>query len=60
MVALSAPDGSTLVAWKRDERLGWQMYDPDGRLSGAPGSAESPGHGAAGVVGQDGRFLLFR
>jgi hypothetical protein len=60
MVALSAPDGCTLVAWKRDERLGWQMYDPDGHPSGAPGSAESPGQGAAGVVDQDGRFLLFR
>ena len=43
MVALSAPDGSTLVAWKKDDRLGWQLYDAGGHPTGAPGSAESPG-----------------
>lgn len=60
LLALSAPDGGTLVAWKKDSRLGWQLYDDAGRPSGAPGSVESPGHGAAGVVGKDGRFILFR
>lgn len=60
VLALSAPDGVTLVAWKKDGRLGWQLYDAGGRPAGAPGSAASPGAGAAGVVGRDGRFLLFR
>ena len=60
ILALRAPDGSTLVAWKKDDRLGWQLYDVDGRPAGAPGSAEGPGNGAAGVVGKDGRFILFR
>ena len=37
MLALSAPDGSTLVAWKKDDQTGWQLYDAEGRPSGAPG-----------------------
>jgi hypothetical protein len=60
VLALTAPDGSTLVAWKKDDELGWQLYGADGRPSGEPGAAKSPGHGAAGVVGKDGRFILFR
>jgi hypothetical protein len=60
IIALSAPDGGTLVAWKKDEQLGWQLYDADGRPAGAPGAVKSPGTGAAGVVGKDGRFILFR
>jgi hypothetical protein len=60
ILALRAADGGTLVAWKKDEQLGWQLYDADGRPSGAPGAAKSPGNGAAGVVGKDGRFILFR
>jgi hypothetical protein len=59
MLALTAPDGSTLVAWKKDGRTWWQLYGPDGRPSGPAGSAASPGNGVAGVVGRDGRFILF-
>jgi hypothetical protein len=60
VLALSVSDVSTLVAWKKDNQIGWQLYDSAGRPSGAPGSAESPGNGAAGVVGKDGHFILFR
>ena len=60
MLALSGPDGSTLVAWKKDDQIGWQLYDAEGQPFGAPGSAKSPGNGVAGVVGKDGRFILFR
>jgi hypothetical protein len=60
MLALSAPDGSTVVAWKTADQLGWQLYAADGRPSGQPGTAKSPGNGAAGVVSKDGRFILFR
>jgi hypothetical protein len=60
VLALSAPDGSTLVAWKKDDELGWQLYGADGRPSGEPGAAKSAGHGAAGLVSKDGRFILFR
>jgi len=42
IIALSAPDGSTLVAWKKDEQLGWQLYDAKGRPTGSPGSAPVP------------------
>lgn len=60
LLAVPAPDGRTLVAWKKDDRLGWQLYDAEGRPSGEPGAAKSPGNGAAGVLTRDGRFLLFR
>ena len=48
------------MAWKKDRRTGWQLYDGDGKATGPAGSAESPGNGVAGVVGKDGRFILFR
>ena len=35
MLALSAPDGSTLVAWKKDGQIGWQLYDAEGQPLGA-------------------------
>ena len=60
MLALHAPDGATLVAWKKENTLGWQLYDVEARPSGAPAAAKSPGNGADGVVTKDGRFLLFR
>ncbi len=60
MLALSAPDGSTLVAWTKDNQLGWQLYDAEGQLSGSPGSARSSGNGVAGVVDKEGHFILFR
>ena len=60
VLALSAPDGTTLVAWKNGGRLGWQLYGEGGKPLGRPGSVESPGNGATGVVGKDGRFTLFR
>jgi hypothetical protein len=60
LLAVPAPDGCTLVAWKTDDVLGWQLYDAEGHPSGEPGAAKSPGNGAAGVLTRDGRFLLFR
>lgn len=60
MLALSAPDGSTLVAWTKDHQVGWQLYDAEGQASGPAGSAASSGDGVAGVVNKDGRFIIFR
>jgi len=60
IIALSTTDGSTLVAWKKDEQLGWQLYDVQGRPSGSPGSASSSGNGVAGIADNDGNFVLFR
>ncbi len=60
MLTLSATDGSTLVAWKKDGQLNWQLYDERGRESGSPGSARSAGNGVAGALASDGRFVLFR
>jgi hypothetical protein len=59
MLALSAPDASTLVAWKKDERIGWQLYDASGRAVGSPGFAQSAGGGVAGIVDEDGHYILF-
>jgi len=60
VVALSAPNGESLVAWKHEDELGWQLYDAQGRPEGLPGSVKSPGKGAAGVVDENGRFILFQ
>jgi hypothetical protein len=60
VLVLSGGDGCMLVAWKKNDQLGWQLYDAEGSPSGVPGTAESPGDGAAGVVGKDGGFILFR
>jgi hypothetical protein len=60
VLALSAPNGESLVAWKHEDELGWQLYDTEGRPEGVPGSAKSPGKGAAGVVDKTGRFILFQ
>ncbi len=59
LLAVTASDGVTLVAWKHDDLLGWQTYDATGQPQGTPASANSPGSGAAGVAMSDGRFLLF-
>ena len=59
LLALAAPDGGTLIAWKSKDVLGWQLYDANGQVKGEPGSVESFGSGAAGVVSRDGKFLLF-
>lgn len=59
-IVLDADDGATLVAWKKENRLGWQLYDKSGQPQGPAGSTESPGPGAAGVVDSSGRFVLVR
>jgi len=60
MLALSAHDGTTLVAWKNEARLQWQLYDAKGQALSKPESAESQGSGVAGVVTRDGQFVLIR
>ncbi|HWB10890.1 MAG TPA: hypothetical protein VG826_16800 [Pirellulales bacterium] len=60
LVVLSDDRGNTLVAWKKDGKLAWQLYDKTGGPAGDAGSALSSGNGAAGVVTKDGRFVLFR
>ena len=60
VLTLTATDGRTLVAWKKDGQLGWQLYDDRGRPSGLPGSAKSAGSGVAGVLAKNGDLVLFR
>ncbi|MCI0539930.1 MAG: hypothetical protein L0Z50_32385 [Verrucomicrobiales bacterium] len=60
ILALSAAtDGATVVAWKKDDLLGWQLYDAKGQPQGEPESAKSAGNGAAGVALPTGNFILF-
>jgi hypothetical protein len=60
MLALKAPKGSTLIAWRQDDSVKWQLYDAKGQPSGSVGSAKSAGTGVAGVVDKSGHFILFR
>lgn len=60
MFTLNDSTGNTLVAWKKDDQLGWQLYDKQARPVGRPGSIKSEGAGAAGVVNEAGDFILFR
>lgn len=60
MLTLNGAAGSTLVAWKKDSQLGWQLYDRHAKPVGSPGSVPSAGSGAAGVVDRSGNFLLFQ
>jgi hypothetical protein len=57
--ALPAADGATLIAWKNNDVLGWQLYDAKGAPVGGPGSTPSAGSGAAGVALPNGKFVLF-
>ena len=58
MITLADPAGNTLVAWKKNSELSWQLFDAQGRESGSLGTAKSHGSGAAGVVTKEGRFVL--
>ena len=60
VIALTAPDESTLVAWNENGQLRWQLYGAEGEPSEPPGAAKTSGNGVAGVAGKDGRFILFR
>jgi hypothetical protein len=60
IIPVVAPDGHTLVAWKKENQLGWQLYDEHGRPRGNPGSTRSNGTGVAGVVSKEGELILFK
>jgi hypothetical protein len=60
MLALSASNGATLVAWKNDNALGWQLYDAEGQPVGSAGSVASEGSGVAGITTDERGFLLFK
>ena len=60
MLALSASNGSTLIAWRQEDSVKWQLYDAKNQPSGSVGSAKSAGTGVAGVVDKSGHFILFR
>jgi hypothetical protein len=60
MLALNGPKGRTLVAWRQEDSVKWQLYVEKGQPLGPVGSAKSAGTGVAGVVDKSGHFILFR
>ena len=60
LVALSGIDGSTLIAWKRDGKLSWQLYNKECVEQGGVESVASAGKGSAGVTDEHGMFILFQ
>lgn len=60
MLGLSAVDGGTLVAWKKGDQLSWQLYNKYGQPAGTSGTVTSAGNAVAGVVDNNGQFILFR
>jgi len=60
VLPIATADGQTLVAWKKDNQLGWQLYDNRGRPMGIPASVASAGTGVAGVASKDGELILFK
>lgn len=59
VVALSAKDGTTLITWRQQDEIAWQLYDEHGAAQGSPGSVKSPGKGAAAILDLSGHFLIF-
>jgi hypothetical protein len=59
LLALGASSGNTLIVWKDHHELRWQLFDQNGKPSGTSGIADSAGKGVAGVVDQQGDFILF-
>ena len=60
LLAIPASDGQTVVAWKKDNRLNWQIFDNRGRPKGTPGFAQSNGNGVAGVLAKGDELILFQ
>jgi len=60
MIALAGSEGSTLVAWRQEDCVKWQIYDANGQPSGSVGSEKSAGTGAAALVDKAGHFIVFR
>ncbi|MDB5387925.1 MAG: hypothetical protein JWM11_3571 [Planctomycetaceae bacterium] len=60
MFTLNDTTGNTLVAWKKDGQLGWQLYDQQAKPVGRAGSVKSAGSGAAGIINKAGDFVLFQ
>ncbi len=58
-VALSAPDGTLLVTWKKSSTVGWQLFDANDKPLGPSESAPSKNTGRhAAVLAKDGSFLV--
>jgi hypothetical protein len=60
VLALAAPSGQALIAWNYLSNLSWEIFDAAGRRIDAPQSAPITGKWAAGVVLNDGHFILFK
>ena len=59
ITALSASDGSTLVAWNDKGQVKWQVHDAAGRPSSPLEMEQTTGTGPAAVVTHAGDFVIF-
>jgi hypothetical protein len=60
IVGLPIAGGRTLITWKKDNKLGWQLYDARGKTDGLPRYADSIGSGVAVTTTKSGDVVLFR
>lgn len=60
MSIVADAQGRTLVAWKRNGELSWQLFDAQARPQSAPETVKSPGKSAAAVLTRSGEFVLIR
>jgi len=58
-LALTNAAGMTLIGWRQQGQLMWQVYDNQNKPIGAKGSAQGVSPAAAGVVDKAGRFIIF-
>ena len=58
-LALTNASGMTLIGWRQEGQLQWQVYDAQNNPVGARGSAAGVSLAAAGVVDKEGRFVVF-
>ena len=59
VIGLPVSDEQTFVAWKKDERVGWQLFDERGTTSGLPRYLQSAGSGVAVTTTKSGDIVLF-
>lgn len=59
VIGLPVSDEQTFVAWKKDERVGWQLFDARGATLGLPRYLQSAGSGVAVTTTKSGDIVLF-
>lgn len=59
VIGLPISNERTFVAWKKDEKVGWQLFDDRGTTLGLPRYLQSTGSGIAVTTTKGGDIVLF-